>query len=188
MVLDSQLAEWINDIHRLTDQVHKLVDPLSAGQLLWRAAPGKWSVAECLEHLSITASKGGEHWTPAVERALVMGKRGKGPFGFGWLGGWFIGQVGPQPKRPMKAPAVFAPPATIDARQAVIRFFATQEAIEATMRRANGLDLGRVRARSAVTPLFRFNLATWFASTVAHERRHFDQMQRVTADAAFPES
>ncbi len=183
---DPQLATWHDQLESLDREVRQLTGDLSPSQMQWRPGPGKWSIAECLEHLAITARLGAAHWVPAISAARRRGKTGTGPFSFGWFGRWFVGWVGPNPKRPSPAPAVFAPPASISPGRAIADFTDSQSEIRAIFRSADGLDLGRIKARSAVTPLFRFNLATWFASTVAHQHRHLDQMRRVRTDDHFP--
>lgn len=183
---DPQLASWCEQLDLVSDQGRQLVRGLSNSQLQWRPAPTKWSMAECLEHLAITARKGAGRWVPAIAAGRRAGIVAAGPFTFGWFGKWFIGFVGPNPKRPVPAPAVFAPPASIDPAQATTDFFQSQSEIQSILGSADGLDLGRIKAPSAAMPLLRFNLATWFASTVAHEQRHLAQLRRVRNDPGFP--
>lgn len=183
---DPQLASWCEQLDLVTDQVHQLIQGLSNSQLQWRPAPTKWSIAECLEHLAITARKGASRWVPAIAAGRRAGQLAAGPFAFGWLGKWFIGLVGPNPKRPVPAPAVFAPPGSVDPAQASADFFQSQSELHAILGSADGLDLGRIKARSAAMALLRLNLATWFASTVAHQQRHLEQLRRVRNAAGFP--
>jgi DinB superfamily len=183
---DVQLADWFDDLNRITNEARELTANSSPEQMQWRPAPGKWSLAECLEHLAITARRAMIYWIPTIAAARAAERTGPGPFSFGWLGDWFIRNVGPSPKRPIKSPSIFVPPATVDPARALADFIGSQAELAATIRSADGLDLGRVKTRSAVTPLLRFNLATWFASTVAHEHRHLDQMRRIRSDPRFP--
>jgi hypothetical protein len=182
----ASIPVWRDQLAAQGREVATLLAGLAPNQLRWRPGPGRWSLAECLSHLAITARRGAAHWVPAIEAARARGLTGPGPFSLGWLGAKFVTYLGPNPKRPAPAPAIFAPPADIDPDTARSDFERTQDELRGILASAEGLDLSRVGARSAVTPLIRFNLAVWFAGTVAHQRRHLDQMKRIRNDPAFP--
>ncbi|MGE0439123.1 MAG: DinB family protein [Gemmatimonadales bacterium] len=185
---DPQLAAWSAELDAIERDVDALTTPLSDGQLTWRPAPGKWSIAECLEHLSLTAEQGMVYQRKAVAAARAAGRAGSGPFRFGWLGNWFVQAVGPAASRRVKTPSIFAPPSDLDPKAVVERFHRVHQDIRRLYLEADGLDLGRTKARSAATGLLRLNLAAWFASMPAHDRRHLGQMQRVRAHDAFPKA
>jgi len=180
-VTDPQLAAWLTDLDTLTDAFHSAIDELEAERLRWRPGPRTWSVAEVLEHLTLTNAP----YLESLGQAIARGRRdavvGHGPFAFGPVGRWWVRALGPGAKRTMVTPAVFAPPASVDPAAATERFFRTQEALGALLRSADGLHLGRIRARSVASRMLRFNLATWFASLLAHEHRHLAQISRVLA-------
>lgn len=183
---DPQLAGWYDALADLQREADELLGPLGQDALNWRPGPGRWSVGECVDHLAVTGSAIASYLGPALERARARGRTGAGPFEPGWLGRWWIAQVGPAPARRIRAPAVFAPSAGLRKPELAARFATMQRGLQRLVAGATGLDLRRIRARSAVTPLLRFNAATWFESTIAHERRHLDQARRVAADPALP--
>ena len=183
---DPQLAQWHDEVDAIRLEARSALAGLSDSQLAWRPAPGKWSILECLDHLIVTARAAAVHLKPAIAKARADGKTGAGPFGFGLLGGWFVGVVGPNPRRPMTGPAVFAPRSDLDSTRVLPDVETCQEEIQALFLAADGLDLGRIRARSAASGLIRNNLAAWFAGTVAHERRHLQQIARIKAHEGFP--
>lgn len=185
---DPQLAGWYDDIDTIRNDARAALANLQPNQLAWRPAPGKWSILEVLDHLIVTAREAGRYQRAAIDEARTAGRTGQGPFRFGPLGGWFVRATGPNPKRPMPGPAVFAPGADLDPARTIASFETTQDQLQALFVAADGLDLGRIRARSAATALMRFNLATWFASTVGHERRHLQQIAGIRAHAQFPKS
>ncbi len=55
------------------------------------------------------------------------------------------------------------------------------------LRRADGLDLVRVKVASPVSPLLRLDLGGALAVQVAHERRHLEQARQVTLEQGFPD-
>jgi hypothetical protein len=183
---DPQLAGWYDDVAAIRLETRTLTDGLTADQLTWRPEPGRWSIVECLDHLTVTSSKGLTHQLPAANRARAAKKNGIGPFSFGWLGSWFVGQVGPDYRRPVKNPAVFTPRSNLDPDQVKAEFEGSLTDLERFLGAADGLDLGRIKARSAASPLLRLNLAAWFAAAVAHHRRHLHQIRRILDNASFP--
>jgi hypothetical protein len=58
-------------------------------------------------------------------------------------------------------------------------FFDWQDQFADRLRRADGLDLRRARARSPVLPWLRYSLGTAFRAFLAHERRHIWQARQV---------
>jgi len=181
---DPQLTTWLADLDQLTALFHEAVDPLDGDRLRWRPAQGSWSVAEVLEHLTLTNAP----YLDTIGQAIARGRReaivGHGPFAYGPFGRWWVRALGPTNKRRMVAPAGFAPPAEIDPLAARDRFFETQHGLDDLLRSADGLHLGRIKVTSVLSRLLRFNLATWFASLLAHEHRHLAQAQRVLEAAS----
>lgn len=183
---DAQLASWFDALAQVQADVDRLLDPLNETELNWRPDPAGWSVGACLDHLTITGSAIASYLGPALERGWARRRTGAGPFDLGPLGRWWVKQVGPAPPRPARAPAVFAPGSRFRKADLALRFQVTQRGLMRLVERAGGLDLRRIRARSPVTPLLRFNAATWFEATIAHEHRHLDQARRVLAEPGFP--
>jgi hypothetical protein len=56
-----------------------LVAGLTEASGTWRAAPGTWSVAECLDHLATANRVYLGAMRPAADRALAAGRMRKGP-------------------------------------------------------------------------------------------------------------
>jgi hypothetical protein len=49
-------------------RARELVNGLSEAQLNWRPAPEKWSIAQCLDHLTVASSKFDAYFTAALAR------------------------------------------------------------------------------------------------------------------------
>jgi hypothetical protein len=158
---------------------------LTEAQLAWRPEPGRWSIAECLDHLHVT----GEEVLAQVEAAVVQGwargTTGSPPFRYGWLGPWFVRANAPSGRR-VPTPKVFRPREGRPPVGALDDFLALQEELAAALERANGLDLARVRARSPVTPLLRIGIGSWFEVIAVHQARHLAQARAVLEHPAFP--
>jgi hypothetical protein len=164
-----------------------LVAGMSESAGTWRAAPGSWSVAECLDHLATANRVYLRAMTPAAERALARGRVRRGPARPGVIGGWFVRQLEPPvTKRTLKAPRLIVPrvgPALADAGA---EFLASQQEVRAFLERYAGIDLAGVGFANPFITGIRFSLATGLHVIAAHERRHLWQARNVrrAADAA----
>lgn len=167
----------------------EIVDGLSDGQLNWRPGAGRWSVAECLDHLTITDNLYIPVLTKAIEEGRSRGRLGDGPFHHGFIGKKFISSMEPPPKKKFGAPKSMVPaddPSRHDPRETIAAFMVAGDELVNVLEKAQGVDLQRVKVASFITPLLRLNAATWFASLAAHERRHLWQARKVTEEPGFP--
>lgn len=160
---------------RQTRDVRALVERLDDATLFRRPAEHRWSVGEHMAHVGLTVGP----YLPALEAALEKGKaRGwtapDGPFRGTWLGHWFVQSMEPPPKRRMKTFGKMIPPAPAELSRAEIMegFGRVQDGLLATMDRAEGLDLGRIRVRSPAVWILRLPLIQAFEALAAHTDRH----------------
>lgn len=178
------LAAWWDDLEQIRHDVRRRTAPLRPDQWAWRPGPGKWSIAECVDHLSVTGVAGARYQRQALE--ANRSRTGVGPFALGFVGAWFVRMVGPAPKRRITGPAVFAPRSALEPGRVLADFEATQDLLQQLLTDSHGLDLARIKARSAVSPLLRISLAAWFAASVAHEQRHLEQIEAIASHPDFP--
>lgn len=179
MSLHPELQDYHRQFEAIKSDARSLVSGLSDAQFTWRPEPGRWSVGQCLAHLNIIATK----MLPAFERAIADGERrrqhGQGPFKYGWLDRWMLRAMEPPPKRRLRTRPPFVPAAPGPVDQVFAEFLALHDQLIERVRRANGLDLRRVKVRSPVNRLLRFSLGAYFGITAAHDRRHLWQARRV---------
>jgi len=158
-----------------------LVDGLTAARGTWRAAPGSWSVAECLDHLATGNRVYVAAMEPSAARARHDGRLRRAPARPGLIGGWFVSYLEP-PVKPLlksKSPARARPrtgPALDDAASA---FLASQDQLRRFLRTYAAIDLNGVRFPNPFIRGVRFSLATGLHVLAAHERRHLWQAWRV---------
>ena len=147
----------------------------------WCAAPGTWSVAECLDHLA-TANRVYLHaMRPVAERAVKDGRRRRGPASPGLVGRWFIRTLEPpvKPRMRGKAPKTIQPRQSPPLHDALRAFLASQDEVRAFLRTFADIDLAGVRFPNPFIRGVRFSLATGLHVIAAHERRHLWQAWRV---------
>ena len=158
-----------------------IVAGLTEEQGAWRAAPGSWSVAECLDHLATANRVYLDAMRPAAERALEQGRRRRGPAQPGLVGRWFVRSLEPPAKAysKLKAPRKIVPRTSPALADAVRAFLASQEDVRTFLRRYADIDLAGVRFANPFVPGVRFSLATGLHVVAAHDRRHLWQAWNV---------
>jgi uncharacterized damage-inducible protein DinB len=165
------------DIADSRRRAHALIDAVSADQLMRRPDPGKWSIAECLAHLNITAETVQKFMTREIEQAKQEKRVGEGPFSIGPKGRLMVWIAEPPPKFRIRAPKNVRPPAAIDdPLQLLPAFLKAQDEWERLMREQQGLDLAKIKVGQGA---FRVRLAAALPWMMAHQRRHLLQAENV---------
>jgi hypothetical protein len=154
-----------------------LVNGLSESQGTWRAEPGAWSIAECLDHLATANRVYLAAMQPPAERALAQGRLRLGPARPGWIGGWFARSFEPPVKTlfKMRAPRKIQPRASPPLGHALDQFLASQREVVTFLRKYSTIDLAGVVFPNPLIRGLRFSLATGLHVLAAHERRHLWQ-------------
>lgn len=179
------------DMQALEDQLdaaerdaHALVAGLTEERAAWRAEPGSWSVAECLDHLATANRVYIRAMAAPAARAREQGRHRRGPATPGLVGRWFIGILEPPVTRRVRAPTIIRPRTSPPLASAFAGFVASQNDVRTFLRASADLDLARVRFPNPFIPGVRFSLATGLHVIPAHERRHLWQAWRVREAAA----
>ena len=186
----TQISDWLDELFRIEQEVRLNLEPLTDPQFNWRPRVGSWSVGECLDHLALTTNLMLAKVHPVLEQAKAEGRMGgDGPYPFGPIGGWFVRMMEIPGKRPMSSPRNFRPASSLPKSAVLGKFAGAMQEFRDTLEGARGVALNRVRARSSAQGggWIRFNLATWFAASLAHGRRHLAQAERVRKAEGFPD-
>ncbi len=186
--LNAELRDYLRQWEEAKSSASRLVEDLSDEQLLWTPSPDGWSIAECFGHLNATV----EAYFPRIDRAIEEGRAagllGDGPFRHGFLMNRFIKMLQPPPRRRFKVPGpIFQPKVDTPVRDTCERFLSHQDSLAERVRRADGLDLARVRLVSPLTRWLRMSLGQCFSLVATHQRRHLWQAARVRDTAGFPD-
>jgi len=181
------LRTIVTEAEENSDAARQLVSGLTEAQLNWKPALEKWSIAQCLDHLTVTSSRFDTYFTAAVARGRKRWPVSTGPsYRPSLMGGWLIKQVNPETGRNLPAPKVFRPSDSSTIHGALESFLKQQERFLKFVREADGVNYNKTKLRSPVTPLMRYSLADAFVITVVHGQRHLAQARRVSEMAGFP--
>ncbi len=158
----------------------ELLDPLSDEQFNWKPAPDRWSVAQCMDHVTRIATR----YLPELEHVLgARAPTGNAPLRYDLRGRLFISGTGPTFKTPRRTLKEMEPgDGPTDRADALAAYRANTAAFIDWLERARGLDLARIRMRSPYMPripFLTFPVGALIEGTAGHEMRHLAQARNV---------
>ncbi len=182
------LREIQSQLAASDQEAQVLLRDLDEEQLNWHPDEGAWSIAQCIDHLSVGNRIYLVPMLHAIEEARRKGSVRKGPIHPGFFGRWFVATMEPPPKRRLPAPRKIVPAARKGKAELIEEWRRTQAELDAVLRDAAGIDLNGTRFANPFISLIRFSVGTGFQVIAAHERRHLWQAQQVRGRAGFPQS
>ena len=187
--LHPRLEDCRHQHERIRERVRALVDDLTLEQFNWRPAPGRWTVAQNIAHMTAVGRDGLDVIDDLIRRGRRDGVTGSGPFRRSWLGQWFLRAV--EPPYRIKAGTSSAdhiPPPDLSFDDVLPDFTSMKDRAIERIEAADGLDLGRLKAKGDFCPRWvpSLTLEQWLLYLVAHERRHLWQVKTIMDDPGFP--
>jgi hypothetical protein len=151
---------------------------LPQNRLTQQPAPGRWSVAQVLEHLNTY----GRFYLPKLEQAIANSKTSAAEhFTPGWLGGYFTKSMMPKPDgsipNKMKTFKAHDPLPTIDAAKALQEFERQEVWLLELLNKAQQVNINRIRIPVSISPFIKLKMGDVFGFIIAHHQRHFVQIE-----------
>jgi hypothetical protein len=172
------LSPLVSQFESLRDEVTRLAASVDDATWTTRPSPSSWSIGECVEHLVLTS----EAFLPAMHEQLQRPESRARPAPARMRRGlvaWVLCRALEPPVRsryPTTAPFV---PGSAPSRTATAqRFVTSQEALLATIRLGDGVDLTRIRLVSPFDARLEYSFFSALHIIAAHQRRHLWQAQR----------
>ena len=184
--MKSDVVGVVKQIEAIAVDTERVFGSLSPTQLNWKPSPERWSVGQCFDHL-INSNRG---YLPIFD-SVIAGKKEssvwqKLPVLPGLWGKLLIKALDPASTRKIKSPKKFEP-AQSDVNGSIIHdFVAQQTTITEKMRATANLDPERIVITSPAVSVVAYSLMDAYRIIAVHERRHFQQAQRVIEESGFP--
>lgn len=176
----------IAEAGRIRDEAKATFGQLSPSELNWKRSPEEWSIGQCFDHLILT----NQPYFPVIEK-IAAGRHEmrlweRVPLLPGLFGKLVLGAVSPESARKVKARKGFMPAASDVDGQIISRFAQHQDELMRLMKATQALDAEKIIITSAISPVVIYSLLDGYRILVTHERRHFQQAERVMAAEEFP--
>lgn len=186
--LNSEIERLLYQVKVIRMEAEGLVWGLNDERFNWTPEAGRWSMAQCFDHLNITNRLMITQLEDAMQRGRAAGKLSDGPYTYGFVGRWFLRMMQPPVKRRFKAPKPFQPALRKKLEEVLPEWGRTHDRVAELIREANGLDLERIKVVSPATKLLKYNLGIAFWVQTTHDRRHLWQAREVRNQQRFPQA
>jgi hypothetical protein len=181
MSIPHDLQVLVDALDAADRDARKLAEGLDEAGGGWRAAPGAWSIAECLDHLATSNRVYLVPMVTAAERARAAGRVRRGPARPGVIGGIFAWSMEPPARVKVRNPRVSTPRTSPPLADSLAAFLESQNKVRAFIQASADLDLTGIRFVNPFVRRIRFSLATGLHVIAAHDRRHLWQAWNVRA-------
>jgi hypothetical protein len=158
---------------------------LPVNRLLQQPAPGRWSVAQVIEHLNTY----GRYYLPKLQDAINNQKSEPAEwFVPGWLGGYFTKSMMPKPDgtigNKMKAFKNHTPVPELNAIKVLQEFEQQEVLLLQLLNKAQQVNLNRARIPVSIAPFIKLKMGDVFGFIIAHHQRHFVQIDNTLTPLA----
>jgi hypothetical protein len=179
-------AQLCTEAEAIVDDARWLFGHLSAAQLNWTPSASHWSIGQYLVHL-INANRA---YFPQLDQ-IIRGEKQNSwwqsmPVLPGFFGQRLVQTLAPGARWKTHTPKSFLPPTSTVNQQIVGQFIAHQQELIARMRATARLDWEYVIIYSPATKLVTYSLLDAYRFIVLHERKHFEQAQKVMSLSGYP--
>ncbi|HEX8174522.1 MAG TPA: DinB family protein [Pyrinomonadaceae bacterium] len=180
------LPALIAEAGTIRDEAAAAFGQLSPAQLNWKPSAEEWSIGQCFDHLILT----NRPYFPVLEK-IAAGRQQtrlweRVPLLPGLFAKLVLGAVSPESARKVKARKGFVPAASDVDGQVMSRFVLHQDELMRLMKATEPLELDKIIITSPISSAVIYSLLDGYRIIVTHERRHFQQAERVMAAAEFP--
>lgn len=167
------LERWQSELETNTQRIQDIArrNPEPLGCLC--PFEGAWSVAECMQHLSITSQAFISAWEAAIS---TRDREFGAPYAFWWR--LFLAGVSDSSKMRSQTPAAFVPQASLRLDEILERYCKQRDVVAKLAKEMYISDVGGVRVTSPFASWMKYPLDFSFDLWLAHERRHLTQAEK----------
>jgi hypothetical protein len=182
-----QLKAITDSLRSAQTRLRRLSDNLSDEEWNKRPGPGRWSAAECVEHLNLTSKAYLALLPDAVSRAKKRGGPAQKHYrrdALGWFMSTMMGplrNVGKFRIVPVKTTPKFVPEFGRSRKQIHSDFLRLQAELAAVIRSGDRLPLDRVKIVSPFGGRMKYSAYSALVIIARHQHRHLQQAEEAGA-------
>jgi hypothetical protein len=182
---DPRLQQYLEEVHAVRREARALGE-LTPEQFNWRPNGKRWSVGQCLQHVTLTARLYPRKIEKMLAESQARQARGERPHVEGVVTRWFVRAMEPPPVMRIRTVGEVEPPRRLDRDVVMAEFEVIHDELERLIRKADGASLVHARSPSSFVSVLRFTLGQTLALSLAHARRHLWQARQVKSAPGFP--
>ena len=184
MVISSEqhIANSKTAISDFLSQVRSTIENLDERTLNTPEDVEKWSMLQCLKHLSYAI----EVYNENIEQAFTVGKHNSPSetFKSHWKGDMFTKMISPKDNGEIKTMKTFKsmmPKVVMESEDTLAEFFSLHEKFAELIEQSKAFDLNKVKVNTALGPMVKLRLGDAFRFIIGHAQRHLIQLKRIKA-------
>lgn len=172
-----QLEQLDGQFQTVSERAGDLAE-MAGAKLAVRPAPGRWSVAECLEHLRVSSEAFFPVLSKAFEEARKRNQTSDGPYRLDFMGKLLIWTLEPPPKFRFPTPPAFLPVEMGPPGRVLRDFLTSQQRVREVLAAGDGLALDKIKIRSPFDRRVRYSAWSALCAAASHQRRHLWQAEQ----------
>ncbi|MGL6268726.1 MAG: DinB family protein [Chitinophagaceae bacterium] len=175
------IEQRIGEVEDLINLTKEIGNKYSMQNILSNSQTGTWSVAQVFAHLNSY----NKYYLVAIETSLnkTSGKEQKEYYRPGILGAYFTGLMLPAAEtkkfRKMKSPKDHIPPNKLNAESVISEFIEGEKTLLKQLENSKKVNLMKTRVPISLNRFIKLQLGDTFHFLVAHQQRHFVQIQTI---------
>lgn len=179
-------AVQLEQLDAIRRETAELLSDLDNTQLSWRPDAGGWSIAQCLQHVTMVTLR----LMPAVDQMIDEARKrqlaGLPGYRRSLVLAWVTRGLEPPPHWRIRTSRELEPGAEFDRDHLLAGFLAVHGELAANLREATEVHPDRARTAVPFAPLLRMTLGQAVEFILAHARRHLWQARQVRRNPGFP--
>ncbi len=176
----------LQDLKSILEEVRTTIKGVDEITLNTPEAEGKWSMLQCLKHMSIAVEVYNTNTLSALESA--QSGTNSSDYKSHWKGDMFVKMISPKKngeiKNSMKTFKSMNPHNSLAAKDTIEEFFAQHEEYLHLIEKSRTYDLNRVKVNTALGPMVKLRLGDAYRFIIGHAQRHLIQLKRIKATVA----
>ncbi|MGQ9798973.1 MAG: DinB family protein [Ignavibacterium sp.] len=186
MLTIKQLKDnFISDSESFLFEIKKL-NELSDDQLNWKTTEDSWSIAECIEHLSITNQLYFDKIEKQLSETQINCRDEEIPVKHSFWGKMIIKVVDPSNIKKTKTFSVFQPSKNYITKDSITKLIEVQKSLTNLISSSVNLNTNRYSMSSPASKLIKVNLSDILEIIRLHNKRHLIQIEKLLINNNFP--
>jgi uncharacterized damage-inducible protein DinB len=177
------LDEVVNDLKEAVTKVERLTENLDETTLNKLEAEGKWSMLQCIEHITLATAIYVKNFTEKLNSQQLP--TAKDSYQGHWKGRMFAKMNAPKPEgaipMKMKTFKFLEPKSQLRSQSVLAEFKQVHEQMIALVEKSRTVNIDRIKVATALGPMVKLRLGEALRFIIAHTQRHLVQLERIKA-------